>query len=510
MKKFTLMLFMTLMVVGASSKVVFDLTNIGSNIWNSSTYVSWNGTTNTISATQAWTDGATLWVGQDLSAYTHIYIRTSSNCDWCMTVLDNESSQTKAEYRIGASTAETTIIVPIPGVKSNFGGINIQFAAVGDITFKEAAAIKYSGEAPHLTYTDNPGSFWPSTPGSNGCTVASSYNSSTKTMIMGEFDGEHASNWCSVGWWVGWNSVEDKNSGTDYSAYDKVVVRFASPTAYQGNARVTYRTAGGDKEATESYMSFSTNAYGVEVPLNATYKNRVGSVVIEGPQQAEYVIESVTLVNSGKYYPLAGNATFTPEAISNANIELERPLKAGWNSICLPFATEVSKIAADAELYEFSAADASAITLTKKDDGDMVANTPYFVKATAAISDPIVFTNVTVSNAGAGSVGPFGGFTFKGNFEAGMDMKGKYGVTSNAIKEGASGAKLNAFAAYLEGTTPAHELGITIEDGDVTGISQTLQNVLNGEQVFYNLAGQRVDRPAKGVYIVNGKKVIIK
>jgi len=27
---------------------------------------------------------------------------------------------------------------------------------------------------------------------------------------------------------------------------------------------------------------------------------------------------------------------------------------------------------------------------------------------------------------------------------------------------------------------------------------------------FYNLAGQRVAQPAKGLYIVNGKKVIIK
>ncbi len=28
--------------------------------------------------------------------------------------------------------------------------------------------------------------------------------------------------------------------------------------------------------------------------------------------------------------------------------------------------------------------------------------------------------------------------------------------------------------------------------------------------VFYNIAGQRVAQPTKGLYIVNGKKVVIK
>ena len=55
----------------------------------------------------------------------------------------------------------------------------------------------------------------------------------------------------------------------------------------------------------------------------------------------------------------------------------------------------------------------------------------------------------------------------------------------------------------------ARELTIDIDD-DVTGIS-TMHNsqcIMNNE--FYNLAGQRVAQPTKGLYIVNGKKVVIK
>ena len=47
------------------------------------------------------------------------------------------------------------------------------------------------------------------------------------------------------------------------------------------------------------------------------------------------------------------------------------------------------------------------------------------------------------------------------------------------------------------------------DNNDVTGIGAVEKaNVENG--VFYNLAGQRVAQPTKGLYIVNGKKVIIK
>jgi hypothetical protein len=46
-------------------------------------------------------------------------------------------------------------------------------------------------------------------------------------------------------------------------------------------------------------------------------------------------------------------------------------------------------------------------------------------------------------------------------------------------------------------------------DNDVTAIEAVkTQNVENDQ--FFNLAGQRVAQPTKGLYIVNGKKVVIK
>ena len=44
--------------------------------------------------------------------------------------------------------------------------------------------------------------------------------------------------------------------------------------------------------------------------------------------------------------------------------------------------------------------------------------------------------------------------------------------------------------------------------GETTGITNIAGEENNGKKIYYNLNGMRVDNPQKGVYIVNGKKVI--
>ena len=76
----------------------------------------------------------------------------------------------------------------------------------------------------------------------------------------------------------------------------------------------------------------------------------------------------------------------------------------------------------------------------------------------------------------------------------------------------ASGAAfaLGANKAYLAVPAGTSAPSFFEFGGDVTGIEamETSKTVENGE--YYNLAGQRVANPTKGLYIVNGKKVVIK
>ena len=56
----------------------------------------------------------------------------------------------------------------------------------------------------------------------------------------------------------------------------------------------------------------------------------------------------------------------------------------------------------------------------------------------------------------------------------------------------------------------ARGLDLVFDEGETTGISAALMNNERMNNEVYNLAGQRVAQPTRGLYIVNGKKVIIK
>ncbi len=63
--------------------------------------------------------------------------------------------------------------------------------------------------------------------------------------------------------------------------------------------------------------------------------------------------------------------------------------------------------------------------------------------------------------------------------------------------------------AYLQLSAEATARALVFDDEETTGIAViNASQKMNGE--FFNLAGQRVAQPAKGLYIVNGKKVIMK
>ena len=62
--------------------------------------------------------------------------------------------------------------------------------------------------------------------------------------------------------------------------------------------------------------------------------------------------------------------------------------------------------------------------------------------------------------------------------------------------------------AYL--SIPSSAKSFALNFGDATGIESLRQATKEGEGQWFNLAGQRVAQPTKGLYIVNGKKVSVK
>lgn len=77
------------------------------------------------------------------------------------------------------------------------------------------------------------------------------------------------------------------------------------------------------------------------------------------------------------------------------------------------------------------------------------------------------------------------------------------------------GSTLAAGKAYLPLPTAdlpsaARGLVLTFDDDEVTAINHLTSALSKGEDVYFDLQGRKVAQPTKGLYIVNGKKVIIK
>ena len=162
--------------------------------------------------------------------------------------------------------------------------------------------------------------------------------------------------------------------------------------------------------------------------------------------------------------------------------------------------------------------DNDEVKLTEIADGIVPANTGVILYSTTAKTYSIPFANTTAT-------ADFTDNEMVGTIEL-TAVPWTEGTNHNYILQKddngeakffkATGAKLIASRAYL--STPFDvsadaSRGLSIvfeEEGGTTGIASAAkpQRTMQGE--VYNLSGQRVAQPTKGLYIVNGRKVVIK
>ena len=84
-------------------------------------------------------------------------------------------------------------------------------------------------------------------------------------------------------------------------------------------------------------------------------------------------------------------------------------------------------------------------------------------------------------------------------------------ILSSGIFQPSSGGTLPAGKAYLAiAVSSARTLEMSFDESDVTAISEVTNTNRTNNTNVYDLQGRKVAQPTKGLYIVNGKKVIIK
>lgn len=197
------------------------------------------------------------------------------------------------------------------------------------------------------------------------------------------------------------------------------------------------------------------------------------------------------------------------------NIVVNRNFKKGWSTLCLPFGITPEQIGAKGA-QAFTSESNNVLNFSKVEN--MEANTPYIVYFSTEKSDPMYF-GVEVENAEAKSVNNGGNFTFKGNYTAGMSMDGLYGVATidgvQKIVKGSATSTLPATCAYFTNSgTMGAAYAIRLEGEEITGIN-AINNGVAEDGAVYNLQGVKVSNSSMknlpaGLYIMNGKKFIIK
>lgn len=213
---------------------------------------------------------------------------------------------------------------------------------------------------------------------------------------------------------------------------------------------------------------------------------------------------------------IGANASVSTEAGVN-NVIVNRTFAKGWNTVCLPFDVAVASLQAT-KAQEFVSSNGSSLTFNEVADGVLKANVPYLVFFDNEVSDPFYYGGkVEATNP---TPVEHNGFTFVGNYEASKSMEGLYGVASEGdvqkIMLGTAGSTLPATCAYF--TTKnlnANGLRICFDGGEVTGINQVNGAQAQSAGAVYNLQGIKVsnrgtDNLPAGLYIMQGKKVIVK
>ena len=189
---------------------------------------------------------------------------------------------------------------------------------------------------------------------------------------------------------------------------------------------------------------------------------------------------------------------------------------------CLPFDVTLEGSileGATAKTLSDATINGTSVTLTFGNaESTLTAGTPYIIKWDAAedIVDP-VFTNVTIS-ATEGSALEFAGGSVKfvGYYNP-MDITPEdegiyYLKADNTLAHTAKPRTLKAFRAYFEFAESEGARTFVLDFGEgsqATSISSLPADML-GEGDWYTVSGVKVGTLKKGVYINNGKKVVIK
>lgn len=198
-----------------------------------------------------------------------------------------------------------------------------------------------------------------------------------------------------------------------------------------------------------------------------------------------------------------------------------------WYSLTLPFATTVKEVS---DVFGYAVVDIFDVNSNISNDvmfrlhmGELPANEPFIVKIYETKNmNTVKFDNKLIENSDDLSLTDKTGNKFIGSYSGinGFEPGKKYffSTKDGNIKRAGSSTYLYPLAAYIttvevmDGMSAAPRILIEEPDGSTTAINPISVENKQDAEGWYNINGMKLNNaPAqKGVYIKNGKKVIVK
>ena len=192
-------------------------------------------------------------------------------------------------------------------------------------------------------------------------------------------------------------------------------------------------------------------------------------------------------------YPFMAPAAFTATAA-----KFTKTVDSDYATMLIPFGASVPS---DVEAYEITGNDGDVLTTNKVESVE--ANKPVMLKNNGTFEFTAEGVEIAKTAEAAQNNGLLNGvYAATAVPTENTYVLQKQGDDVNFYKA-ISGLTINPFRAYL--TTAAAAARLTFDFNEATGIKTV--KTTEGTEV-YNLQGVRVANPTKGLYIVNGKKVI--
>lgn len=281
-------------------------------------------------------------------------------------------------------------------------------------------------------------------------------------------------------------------------------------------AKQTINIENGDDATVESWMGPMLQNVPVELDATRNGDKLVAKIFIDFSGMKIHVLFAPTVDIDG---------TTDVKAIEPGmkNIRFTRPLKNGWNSICLPFNMSAFDFenSTDTKLQALASYDGEVLNFEEVEN--LEANVPYLVYITGDNTEDGMFHGFNIGTevfAAEPQAQCRGGFCFQGNYTPSFAMRNRYGVADHGaegqfIQKGGEKSTLPATGAYFTASGKPASVKLNL-GGEVTGIDSNGVIISGSASApVYDLKGVRVSNGSleglpKGLYIQGGKKVYVK